>query len=117
MIDFLPREVREGLEIARKKALRSKARLRVRVGAEAFPILKMWDEGFALDRANTDHLRGLVDIYDGSKHLYQVLIVATQDEENLRSFDFKRVTAALDKAPLDYVKRDDAPVGYLPLYQ
>lgn len=114
MSDYLPKEVREGLALARKKAQRKKARLRVRVGDETYPILRMWPDGFALDRDDTDHLRGLVDVYDGSRHLYRALIVAAREEGQEMSFDFKRATVAADKAPLDYDRPDDAPIGYLP---
>ena len=38
MNDFLPKEVREGLEMARKQKLRKKSRLKVRVGDETFTI-------------------------------------------------------------------------------
>lgn len=116
MTDFLPKEVKEGLEMARKRAQRKKNRLRVRVGDEAFTVVRMWDKGFQLERAKSEHLRGLVDVYDGSRHLYQALIVASQDEGEFRNFDFKRATIAVDAPPLDYDRPDDAPVGFLPRF-
>ena len=80
MSEFLPKEVREGLEMARKRALRNKSRLRVHTNDEIFPVLKFWETGFALDIEDAPHLRGLVDIYDGSRHLYQCLVVASEIE-------------------------------------
>ncbi len=114
MTDFLPKEVLEGLEMARKRDLKRRSRLRVKVGDETYPILRTWDTGFALDRDNTEHLRGLVDVFDGTRHLYQALIVATTDDGHEMSFEFKRSTVASDKPPLDYDRPDDAPVALLP---
>lgn len=113
MSEFLPKEVREGLEAARKQALREKSRLRVMIGDSVFPVLRFWESGFALDAEDAPNLRGLVDLYDGAIHLYQCLIVASEDTGNEMIYEFKRNTAAVDKAPLDYVRADDAPVALL----
>jgi hypothetical protein len=59
-------------------------------------------------------LRGLVDVYDGSRHVFQCLIMASSEENGQRVYEFKRSTAVRDTAPLDYWRDDDAPVGYLP---
>lgn len=112
-LDFLPQDVREGLELARKRDLKRRSRLRVRAGDGIFPILRLWDEGFTVDRDNADQLRGLVDIYDGARHLYQALIVASQDDGFAMSFDFKRSTAATDRPALDYDLPDNSPVALL----
>ena len=113
MSEFLPKEVREGLEAARKKTLRKTSRLRVRIDGQIFPILRLWDDGFAVARENAEHLRGLVDIFDGARHLYQALIVASQEDDFEMIFDFKRSTAAIDGPPLDYDVLDDAPVALI----
>ena len=49
-MEFLPKEVREGLEAARKKDQKRKSRLRVHVGGAVFPVLRFWHDGFALTR-------------------------------------------------------------------
>jgi len=113
MSDFLPKEVREGLEAARKKALRKSSRLRLKVGDEAYPILRMWENGMALDLRTDLPLRGLVDLYDGAKHLYQALIVATYEESHEMIYEFKRATLAGEAPALDYAQADDAPVALL----
>lgn len=110
---FLPKEVREGLELARKRDLRRKSRLRVHVGDDVFPVLKFWETGFSLDSDDAPHLRGLVDLYDGARHLYQCLIVASDEENGEMRYEFKRATAAVDKAPLDFYRDEDAPVALL----
>ncbi len=113
MSEYLPKEVREGLELARKAALRKKSRLRVHVGDDVFPVLRFWETGFALDAENAPQLRGLVDIFDGARHLYQCLIIASEQENEQMVYDFKRNTAAVDKAPLDFVRDENAPVALL----
>ena len=114
MREFLPREIREGLEAARKRDLRRKSRLRVQVGGAVFPILRFWDEGFALDASMTPRIRGLVDVFDGANHIFQCLIVASVTEGGELVCEFKRSTAVLDRPALDYWRDENAPVGYLP---
>ncbi|MCP5037114.1 MAG: hypothetical protein GY945_05875 [Rhodobacteraceae bacterium] len=113
MSEYLPKEVREGLELARKRSLRKKSRLRLRVGDEVFPVLKLWEDGFALDSENAPHLRGLVDVYDGSRHLYQCLIVTSEEEAGQTRYDFKRATEVKKTAPLDFVRGENAPVALI----
>jgi hypothetical protein len=114
MLEFLPKEVREGLEAARKTALRRKSRLRVEVGNAVFPVLRFWDDGFALDAdLSPAKLRGLVDVYDGSRHVFQCLIVASGIEGGELVCDFKRATAVTDRAALDFWRDENAPVALL----
>lgn len=113
MTDFLPKEVREGLEAARRAELRKKSHLRVRVGEDVYRVLRFWDGGFALEAETAPHLRGLVDLYNGGVHLYQCLIVASAEEDGEMRFEFKRNTAAVDRAPLDFVRDENAPVALI----
>ncbi len=113
MSEFLPKEVRAGLELARKEAMRRKSRLRLQIGDQQFTILRLWEKGFALDPASAPHLRGLVDIYDGAQHLSQCLIVASEQDGAEMVYEFKRATPASEKAPRDYARDDDAPVALL----
>ncbi len=114
MNDYLPKEIRAGLEMARKAQERKKSRLRVRVGDEEFRILRFWEDGFAMEFEDAPHLRGLVDVYDGAKHLSRCLIVASAEEGGEMTFEFKRATAITDKPPRDYEVADDAPVALIP---
>ncbi len=115
MLEFLPKEIREGLEAARKKDLKRRARLRVQVGDAVFPVLRFWDNGFALDaELSPGQLRGLVDVYDGSRHVFQCLIVASFIENGELVCDFKRATAVKERPALDFWRDENAPVGYLP---
>ena len=113
MFEMLSKEVREGLEMARKRDLKRKSRLRVHTDDEVFPVLRFWETGFALDVENAPHLRGLVDLYDGARHLYQCLIVASEEEMGQMKYEFKRATAAVDSAPLDFAVEEGAPVALI----
>ena len=114
MLEFLPKEIRDGLEAARRREFARKNRLRVQVGEAVFPMIRFWHDGFALDAALAPHLRGLVDVYDGARHVFQCLIVASTTENGDLVCEFKRVTAVSDRAPLDYWRDENAPVAYLP---
>jgi len=113
MSEFLPKEVREGLELARKQSLRKKSRMKVKAGERTFTILRYWEDGFALDADDAPHLRGLVDVYDGGRHLSQCLIVASEEKPGEMVFEFKRATVAADQAPLDYERASNAPVALI----
>jgi hypothetical protein len=114
MTDFLPEAVRAGLAEARKRDLRRRSRLCVHVGEEVYPILRYWGAGFSLDADQVMSLRGSVDIYDGPKHLYNSLIVATDVENGELICTMKRSTLTQDRPPLDYEREEDTPAGYLP---
>mgnify|MGYP000203389779 CR=1 FL=1 len=113
MSEFLPKEVREGLKQARKMKLRKKSRLRVKAGDQTFTILRYWDEGFALDADEAPNLRGLVDVFDGARHLSQCLIVASEEEAGEKVFEFKRATPHSDRPAVDYEVREDAPIALI----
>jgi hypothetical protein len=113
MTDYLSPEVEEALKAARKAAMKKSSRLRVHVGDAQYPILKLWDKGFALDITNAPKLRGLVDIYDSAKHLMNCLIIAAEEEGDVMHYEFKRATQAHETPPLDYERDKDAPVALI----
>ncbi len=114
MSDFLPKEVREGLEEARRQARRRASVLSIRVGEKSFPVLRFWENGFALEADNRAPLRGLVDMFERQKHLYTCLIVTAEEQDGEIHYEFKRSTEAADRAPLDFYRETPAPVAYLP---
>lgn len=114
MLEYLPPFVREGLEAARLRDARRKSRLRVQVGEAVFPVLRLWEDGIALDAGLTPHLRGRVDVYDGARHVCQALIVASTVENGELVCDFKRATAVTERPALDFWKDENAPAGFLP---
>ena len=114
MLNYWSKEVRDGIEAARRTAQRRKSRLRVQVGEAVFPVLRFWHDGFVLNATLTPHLRGLVDVYDGSRHIFQCLIVASVTEGDELICEFKWSTPVADKAALDFWRDENAPVAYLP---
>lgn len=114
MTDYLPKEVREGLEAARKREQRKRSRMRIEVGGESFTILRYWDTGFAVESDTAPHMRGLADLYEGKRHVAQCLIVASAEESGETVFEFKRHTTALERPPADFVREESVAAGLLP---
>lgn len=113
MLEFLTEDIRKGLEAAQQRARRGRGRLSVHMGDAAFPLRRLWDQGFAVDSARVPRLRGVVDIYDGPSHLSHCLIVATQSDGDETVYEFKRATPAATVAALDYDAETPRPAGYL----
>lgn len=113
MTTYMSKEVREGLDAARLAALKKTSRLRVLADDEFLPVLRLWRGGFSVEDGPQAALRGLVDLYDGARHLYQCLIVAAEAEGGEMRYEFKRSTPASDAAPLDYSRDPDAPTALL----
>jgi len=117
MLEFLPKEVRDGLETVRRRDTKRQSRLRVQVGEAVFPVLRLSDEEMQLDASLTPHLRGLVDVYDGARHVAQCLIVASTQENGILFCGFKRSTDVMEGPALDYWKDENAPVAFLPKFR
>lgn len=113
MTTFLPKEIQDGLDAAHARDLARKARHRVEMDGQSYKVLKLTEKGFAVDAEAAPHLRGLVDVFDGSRQLYQCLIVASSEENGQMWYEYKRNTVATDKAPLDFYREPNAPVGLL----
>ncbi|MCV3271807.1 hypothetical protein [Roseobacter sinensis] len=106
------KEIQAGLDQARLDALKKSARLRVSADGAIHPVLRMWKTGFVLE-SEAPPLRGLVDLYDGSIHLFQCLIVTSDDEDGERRYEFKRATAVSEKPAVDFEIPDDTPAGLI----
>ncbi|MEP3686118.1 MAG: hypothetical protein ABJN05_03335 [Sulfitobacter dubius] len=113
MEEFLTKEIRAGLDAARMESLRKGSRLRLEVGGDVYRVLRMWKTGFSVDAEDAPKLRGLVDLYDGSLHLFQCLIVASEEDAGEMRYEFKRATAVADRPPLDFERAADAPLGLI----
>lgn len=114
MFEVLPEDIRRGLEAAQKRAQRRGSRLSVHMGDAVFPILRLWETGFAVDPARCPRLRGLVDIFDGPRHISHALIIAASEDEGEMVYDFKRETVVADGPIRDYAEDRATPGGYLP---
>ncbi len=113
MSTFFSAEVQAGIDAARKKAMKQRHRLRVEAGGFSVRVVRFLDDGFTLDAETAPRLRGLVDLYDGSTHISQCLVVATDEEDGEMHYEFKRSTPVVDQPPLDYYRAEPAPAGLL----
>lgn len=113
MSTYISEEVQAGLDAARKDKMKRTSRMMVEANGQAFPVLRFWDTGFALDAENATKLRGFVDLYDRGFHLYQCLIVASAEEHGQMIYEFKRLTAANNTAPVDFAIEDHEGVALL----
>lgn len=113
MTTFLPKEVQAGLDAARKKDQKRNSRMLVEADGQTYRVLRFWETGFALDAETAPHLRGFVDLYDRGEHLYQGLILASEEEGGEMCYEFKRLTAIRGKQPADFVKEEHEVIALL----
>jgi hypothetical protein len=113
MSTFLSKELQKGLDDARASDKRRKSRFRVQFDGDMYPVLKMWDSGFSVESDRAPQMRGLVDLFDGARHLSRCLIVASDEENGELAFEFKRSTPVKDKAPTDFPRIKSAPIALL----
>lgn len=102
MSTFISKEVQAGLDAARKRNMQRSTRMLVEANGQSFRVLRFWETGFALDAQDAPKLRGFVDLYDRGFHLYQCLIVASEEEGGQMIYEFKRLTATHDSPPADF---------------
>ncbi len=117
MTTYVPKAVQDALDEARLQNLRRSSRLRVCSEDASFPVLRLWETGFSVEEEITPQLRGLVDLFEGTRYLSQCLIVASEAEAGEMRYEFKRATPAADKAPLDFYRAPEAPVALIESYR
>lgn len=113
-MEFLPKDILAALTAAQRRTGGKRTRLCVQSDGQIWPVLRRWRGGFALDASRIDHLRGHVDLFEGGRHIATALIVASEIEAGELICTIKRETPVSDRAPLDFVRPDGAPAGYLP---
>lgn len=102
MLEYLPAEIREGLQRAQRRQTTSRRRLALHLGDQVFQIHRFWDDGFTVDAENLAHLRGRVAIYEGPRQILNCLIVASEIEDGQLVCHFKSTAPVHDSAPVDY---------------
>ena len=103
MTTFLSPDVLGRLGAARTDALE------LRCGSSRIPIKRVWERGLTVASEQSGQLpRGVVRICDDGRPLYQGLIVAVEDFEGERVFEFKRMSPVRDHAPVDFDAREAA---------
>lgn len=89
-------------------------RFLVHVGAETHAVLRLWEDGFAVDAGLVPRLRGAVEISRAGRDLWSCLIVASRVEDGMLLCEFKRITPVHAEAPVDYVRPAAAEALRLP---
>lgn len=115
MLELLPKELREGLVLARTRKAR-RNRLRVQLGEAVFPVVQMTADTIVLDAGLSPRLRGVIDVFEGARHVLQGLVVASRQEDGLLVCSFKRRNTVRDTPALDYERDENAPAGLLPRF-
>ena len=93
-MEILSDDIQADLAAAHARTRRKAARLRVEADGVSHLILRMDTSGFVIAADHDPMLRGLVDIFDGARHRYQCLIIASRLNDGEVACDFKRLTAA-----------------------
>ncbi len=106
-------EVMAGLQKARMQDAMKKNRLRVQVGDDTYPVIELWESGFTVLAENAPHLRGLVDLFDSAKHLLQCLIIRSEEDNGVVTYEFKRSTTVVENPPKDFAEDENAPVALI----
>lgn len=101
MSTFLSKDVLAGLEAAQKIDFK-KNRLHVEFNKVRYPVLLLKQSSFCVEAEMAPEIRGLVDLFDGDKHLQQCLIVASEEENGVVHFEFKLRTANTTVALKDF---------------
>ncbi len=114
MSEYLPEAVRKGLEDARRAALRRSSRLCVHDGDNVHRVTRLWDGGFAMEAKDAPKLRGFVELYDGSRHIFQCLVVSSDVESDERVYEFKWHTPVADRAAADFEQAETPPIALIP---
>lgn len=110
----MPAEILAGLERARKAAEKRRSRLRVASGDDEYPILRIWEGGFAVADADAAHLRGTVEVRDGARVLHECLVICATREGGEVTYEVKRLQRADGEQPVDFERDEAAPVALLP---
>ncbi|WP_435166088.1 hypothetical protein [Falsirhodobacter sp. 1013] len=115
MLEYLTEDLRNGLQQAAART-RRRSRLHVQLGDTVFPVTRMWATGLAVDADRLTHLRGLVDLYDGPRHIGHCLIIASVLEGEELVCEFKSFQPISDGPPVDFERTGEPVAGYLPAY-
>ncbi len=111
-MEHLQTEIADALH-ASTKPRRAAKPYTVRTVDGAFPVLKLWRDGFTVAEADAPRLRGHVDILSGDDRIARCLIVFAKAEFGIATYEFKRRTDDAAPGPVDYAIDENAPVALL----
>lgn len=110
-MEHLQTEISDALHASKPK--RAAKTYTVRTVDSAFPVLKLWRDGFEVAEVDAPRLRGHVEIFSGEERIARCLIVLAKAEFGVATFEFKHRTDDTRPGPVDYAIEEDAPVALL----
>ena len=112
-MDHLPPELAHALHSSGRSRRKGPV-VEVRAEGVRYPVLRVWDGGFAVAVQDAPRLRGFVDLLRGGDLIARCLIVLAEEEEaGVVRYEYKRRTSSSEGPPVDYEIADDAPVALL----
>ena len=112
MDGFLGDRLAAALKEARRQESIKRSRLKVVVGEDSHPILRIDDHGFTVAAEAPPALRGYVDVYDGPTRLARQLVVLASHRDGVAAYEYK-LQSAEGEAPADYVRKREKVAGLL----
>lgn len=113
-MDILSPALADSLYRAHLRQMRRTSRLRVEAGSRSWPVLRVWEGGFSIRGEEAHGLRGLVDLWDGPRHLRHCLVIATATEAGEVECEIKDSAPADLPPAVDYVREERAASALLP---
>ena len=113
MTTYLPPELLGDVGDALQARSTRRNRLRVTAQGRTFQVLRMDDSGFWILAEGAPQLRGLVDLHEGSRHIVQALVIASEEEAGTMRYEYKRATVPSDRPADDFERPDEGPAGFL----
>ena len=89
--------------------------LRVVSGHVSWPIRRIWSDGFSL--AIGQQIRGLVDVFDGERHVFSCLACENGTDGDEQLFVIQQRNKGHAHAPRDFASEADVPAGALAAFE
>ncbi len=102
------------IEVDWLKKKRKTSRYCLKSDNREIKILSIGEENFLVEREDASGLRGLVSVFEGSKQIFDCLIIRSENFGPAACFEYKRKTKTDNKPAKDFVLDPDHPIGSLP---
>lgn len=91
-----------------------KQRLRVKSAGREIDVVEAWADGFSIRNSGPQPGRGIVDLFDGARHIRHGLIYQTGTVGDRRIYAFKTARDPRMVQPADFARAADGPVALIP---
>ncbi len=111
----LPEGLKEAaLQLRPNGKITKKHRLRLRSAGREIDIVDAWADGFSIRVSGPQPGRGIVDLFDGARHIRHGLIYQTGTVGDRRIYAFKTAQDPRMAQPADFARAADGPVALIP---